>query len=119
MTQSSFKKEWQEHFNKGVNNAMEFLNTHPELKQFVKDFDGKDGFIFTQDERINTIGNALAADGHSGSSFACTMRECQRLLFKMGTEEDELNNIIGPPDMQSEAVIVEPEMRRCVTPEME
>ncbi len=118
MTQSSLEKAWQEHFNKGVNNAMEFLNTRPELKQFVKDFDGKDGFMFTQDERINTIGNALASDGHSGCSFACTLRECQRLLFEMGTEEDEIDNIIGPPCVAFKPIKNEPEMRRCVTPEM-
>jgi len=122
MTQSQFKKEWQEHFNKGVNNAMEFLNTRPELKEFVKDFYGKDGFMFTQDERINTIGNALLSDGHSGYSFACTLRECQRRLLNQQSKEEEINNYqknnlqsIGPPVNNK----IDFTIRRCVTPDME
>ena len=122
MTQSLLKKEWQDHFNKGVNNAMEVLNTYPELKQFVKDFNGKDGFMFTRDERIITIVNALESDGHSGYSFACTMRECQRRLLDLQLKEEEINNCqksilraIGPP-VNSE---IDFNIKRCVTPDME
>tara|TARA_A100001015_G_C15041540_1_gene740009 strand:+ start:1625 stop:2011 length:387 start_codon:yes stop_codon:yes gene_type:complete len=122
MTQTSLKKEWQEHFNKGVNNALKVLNAYPELKQFVKDFNGKDGFMFTQDERIRTIVNALESDGHSGYSFACTMRECQRRFLNLQSKEEEINNCqksilqpIGPP-VNSE---IDFTVKRCVTPDME
>ena len=66
-----------------VQNALAFIETRPELIQFVIDHNdtlaGK-GFMFSGSPLMNEIGNALADDGHSGSSMALTMRECQCIL---------------------------------------
>ena len=44
--------------------------------------------MWSEDPRLNEIGNAVESDGHSGCSFAIMIRECQRIL----TEEYEKNN---------------------------
>jgi hypothetical protein len=36
------------------------------LESFVRDFDNKNGFMWTDDNRINKIGNLVLSDGHSG-----------------------------------------------------
>jgi hypothetical protein len=65
-----------------VQNAYNFLNqpenTH--LKEFVKIFNGPDGFSFSTAEQYTEIIDALDSDGHSGCSLAMCMRECQRLF---------------------------------------
>jgi hypothetical protein len=65
-----------------VKNAYNFLNqpenTH--LKEFVKIFNEPDGFAFSISEQYTEIIDALDFDGHSGSSLAMCMRECQRLF---------------------------------------
>ena len=50
------------------------------LESFVRDFDNKNGFMRTDDNRINKIGNLVLSDGHSGCSFACCLRNCQYYL---------------------------------------
>lgn len=50
------------------------------LESFVRDFDNKNGFMWTDDNRINKIGNLVLSDGHSGCSFACCLRNCQYYL---------------------------------------
>ncbi len=48
------------------------------LKKFVPN----KGFILTTHKYANILAAELDADGHSGGSFACTMRFLQRIAFK-------------------------------------
>ena len=76
------------HYEKLVQNAM---NAIKELghEEFVRNFDDNTtGFIWSADSRVTEIGNKLLEDGHSGASFACTLRECQRRL----KNNNNLNN---------------------------
>ena len=71
-----------EHFEKQIENAMAAIK---ELghEEFVRDFNDKStGFMWSTDSRTTEIGNKLLEDGHSGASFAYTLRECQRRLKK-------------------------------------
>ena len=65
------------HFEKQVKNALVVIKDL-QLEDFIKSFDGKDGFMWSSDSRVTKIGNKLMSDGHSGASFAFTLRECQQ-----------------------------------------
>lgn len=80
-----------DHFEKQVQNAMVVIK-ELKLEDFIKSFDGKDGFMWSSDSRVNQIGNKLIEDGHTGASFAFTLRECQRRLGK------ESEYIVEPPE---------------------
>ena len=69
------------HFEKQVKNALVVIKDL-QLEDFIKYFDGKDGFMWSSDSRVTQIGNKLMSDGHSGASFAFTLRECQRRLIE-------------------------------------
>ena len=51
-----------------------------ECENWVKGFNGDSGFMFSQHENINKINDKMQYQGHSGASFGCTMRMCQRFL---------------------------------------
>jgi hypothetical protein len=80
-----------DHFEKQVLNAMAVIK-ELKLEDFIKNFDGKGGFMWSSDSRVNQIGSKLANDGHSGASFAFTLRECQRRLRK------ESEHIVEPSE---------------------
>ena len=66
-----------------VTNALNFIRTRQDLIDFVIDKDNSlknTGFMWSNDPRVNEIGNALIDDGHSGASFGCTLRVCQQIL---------------------------------------
>ena len=69
------------HFEKQVKNALVVIKDL-QLEDFIRSFDGKDGFMWSSDSRVTQIGNKLMSDGHSGASFAFTLRECQRRLIE-------------------------------------
>jgi hypothetical protein len=74
-----------------VQNALRFIRTRIDLIEFIVDKDDKTektGFVWSEDPRLNEIGNAVESDGHSGCSFSIMLRGCQRIL----TEEYEKNN---------------------------
>jgi hypothetical protein len=50
-----------------------------ELGNFFKNINPPEnsGYMFWDDPRIGRLGNALASDGHSGSSFAWVCRSLQ------------------------------------------
>lgn len=50
------------------------------LVEFIKDYDQDGGFMFSSDNRVSLLGNEVACDGHSGASFAYTLRRCQYFL---------------------------------------
>jgi len=52
--------------------------------EFVRDFNGKNGFLFSGGKKMDNIMNneMVIRDGHSGSSAAITMRNCQYMLGK-------------------------------------
>jgi hypothetical protein len=67
------------HFEKQVQNALAVIK-ELQLEEFIKNFDGNDGFMWSSDARVKEIGEKLEGDGHSGASFAITLRKCQHIL---------------------------------------
>jgi len=66
------------------------INKNPEWVDFIRDFNDDNGFLFSKDERITDIYNAVTAetDIHSGSSFALSLRGCQSIFKGLRTLDD-------------------------------
>ncbi len=64
-----------------VNNAIKAIKKY-NLEKYIRTFNENNGFMFSSDKRIIKIGCEVIDDGHSGCSFACTMRNCQYILQK-------------------------------------
>ena len=63
-----------------INNMMKVITSDESFKDYVRNFDGNQGFMWDKDPRKYAIGDAVDSDGHSGASFAICLRECQRRL---------------------------------------
>jgi hypothetical protein len=66
-----------------INNALKVILSNQEYIDFVIDKDNSlknGGFMSSKSKYITEIGTQLLNDGHSGASFACTMRNCQYIL---------------------------------------
>ena len=88
-----------EHYEKQIQNALAVIK-ELQLEDFVKNFDDEEtGFMWSSDPRVHQIGKKLESDGHSGASFALTLRECQRRLNKESDPEPEAEvPEIRPPE---------------------
>jgi hypothetical protein len=76
-----------------VQHMLEYIIEDDKRINFVKNFnDNKNGFMFSDNPIINEIGNCkkVLNDGHSGCSFAITLRVCQQIL-----KYEESTNIIS------------------------
>jgi hypothetical protein len=82
----SNNQEIPSHQQEQVDNMLSYIKSQEGLSEFVANFNGKNGFMWSDDKRVNQIGNAVIEDGHSGASFALCLRRCQSILNK------ELNN---------------------------
>ena len=72
-----------------IKNILTFLQTDPELESFIKNYENNEtGFMFSRDPRLEIIMDAVIDDGHTGASFACTLRSCQSILRGICTLED-------------------------------
>mgnify|MGYP000974063115 CR=1 FL=1 len=59
--------------------------------EYIKHFDDNStGFMWSTNETVYKLGKALENDGHSGASFACTMRLVQTFL----TSNDDIDGTI-------------------------
>jgi hypothetical protein len=68
------------------------------LVDFVSNFnDTTTGFVFSSRPEVNIIGNALEFQSHSGSSFACVLRNCQYFFTHMDEWAKECQNHGIPP----------------------
>jgi hypothetical protein len=80
--------------NKKVLEALNTLKEYPELENYIRTFNGKDGFMFTEEthpQRIEWRQRILVLldDGwHSGASFAFMMRIIQGVLCGTITREE-------------------------------
>ena len=97
-----------------IKNILTFLKTDPELESFVKNYENNEtGFLFSKDPRLEIIMDAVEADGHTGASFACTLRACQSILLGIRTLEDyiqmqkEQEKILKEMQAQQEKIIKE------------
>jgi hypothetical protein len=63
-----------------VANAMRFLLENENLKNYVKNFDGERGFLWTFSEELSQIKLALSNDTNSPLSLALVLQECRALL---------------------------------------
>ena len=77
------------YWEKCVNNMMTHIKADNSLKKYVLTGPPEDkGFMWDRNEQINKLVLLTYKDGHSGASFACCMRECQkRLRFIENPEE--------------------------------
>ena len=101
-----------------VTNALKFIRTRQDLIDFVIDKDNSlksTGFMWSNDPRVNEIGNALINDGHSGASFGCTLRVCQKILRENNNNGGDDSN--DPPPIPPVAIpvndIIEAEVVQC------
>lgn len=59
--------------------------------EYIKHFDDNSArFMWSTNETVYKLGKALVKDGHSGASFACTMRLAQTFL----TSNDDIDATI-------------------------
>ena len=75
------------------------------LCEFVKNFNNnQSGFIWSSDDRVKQIGNSLTFQGHSGCSFACTLRGVQSILLANENNNNNNNNNLPYPPTICEKV---------------
>jgi len=67
-------------FKKAVENAFKYINDN-NLWEFFKTYepDADKGFLFSRNETLDKLSKVLYNDGHSGTSFAITMRNMQAI----------------------------------------
>lgn len=97
-----------------IKNILTFLQTDPDLESFIKNYENNEtGFLFSKDPRLELIMDAVEADGHTGASFACTLRACQSILLGIRTLEDyiqmqqEQEKILKEMQAEQEKIIKE------------
>ncbi len=80
--------------------ALDVLVEYPDLQEYIKDFNGSGGFMFTRENdqrRINCaarLEELLDADGnHSGGSWGSLMRSIQAVLTGRATREQVLEKM--------------------------
>jgi hypothetical protein len=72
-----------------IKNILTFLHSHPTIESFVKNFENNEtGFMFSDDPQLKLIMDAVEEDGHTGASFACTLRACQSILLGIRTIDE-------------------------------
>ena len=62
--------------------------------EYIKHFDDSStGFMWSTNETVYKLGKVLEKDGHSGASFACTMRLAQTFLTSYDDIDVAIQNI--------------------------
>ena len=74
------KSEMEKHYEQQSIEAFNILKKTPHLLEFIKNFNGDNGFMFSGNTEIYKIGKILDFQGHSGCSFALTLRQIQTLI---------------------------------------
>ena len=62
------------------------------LCEFIRNFDGSNGFMYINDNRLIQIGDALSFKTHKTSSLATTLRNVQDVL--RSNKENDKNNVL-------------------------
>ena len=77
------------YWEKCVNNMMMHIMADSSLKAYViKGPPADKGFMWDRNDHINKLAELTDKDGHSGASFACCMRECQKRLKSIENPEE-------------------------------
>jgi hypothetical protein len=65
-----------------IERALNVVKSKPEWVEYVKNFDGPNGFTMTNSELLNDIKDAVDTENpiHSGASLGMCLRECKTLL---------------------------------------
>ena len=63
-----------------LNNFLNFFNKNNDLKQWVKNFNEPNGFMFTEADEIITICKALDPEAKLDNSIVWFLRECQHIF---------------------------------------
>ena len=65
-----------------LNNFIDFFNKNENnyLKQWVKNFNEPNGFMFTEADEIITICESLDPEAKLDNSIVCFLRECQHIF---------------------------------------
>ena len=68
-------------FEEQTTKAFNVLIKHEHLMEFIKNFNNNStGFIWSENKEVGEILKLLEFQGHSGSSFALTLRQIQARL---------------------------------------
>ena len=74
-----------------------------ECEEWVKNFDDPNtGFMFCSHPNIEKINNNINYGGHSGASYACTMRQCHYFIAHMDEWNLEVNAHTNQPPVVPE-----------------
>ena len=64
-----------------ISEAINVLLPYQNYITYIRNFNDNDnGFMWSSDEEIRSISNLLDFQGHSGASFAITLRYCQKIF---------------------------------------
>ena len=63
-----------------LNNFLNFFNKNNDLKQWVKNFNEPNGFMFTEADEIITICESLDPEAKLDNSIVWFLRECQDIF---------------------------------------
>lgn len=84
-TAMEFLESLDQHTRSMVKNMMKSIfNLGENYVEFVRDFNDKNGFLFSGGKKMDNImdNEIVIRDGHSGCSASITMRNCQYMLGK-------------------------------------
>ena len=108
-TAMEFLENLDQHTRSMVKHMMKsIINLGENYVEFVRDFNGKNGFFFSGGEKMNNIMNneLVIKDGHSGCSAAITLRNCQYMLGKYTINDIETGLYHESSDEEPETVFI-------------
>ncbi len=83
-----------DHTYKEVTQALRALLSHDNYIKTIRNFnDNTTGFAWSSDTDVTNIGKLLEFQGHSGASFAITLRMCQRIFRDVIDEDCNIYNL--------------------------
>jgi hypothetical protein len=68
--------------NKIIERALNVVKTNPEWITYIKNFNGENGFLFTESKLLDEIRNAIDDENpiHSGASLSMCLKQCKNIL---------------------------------------
>jgi len=79
----------QDYYEEQARDAFNILKQYTDICDYIRDFNDPNGFMWAPGTMINRISNLLQHQGHSGASFALTLRWIQKEL--KNTQNNQLN----------------------------
>jgi hypothetical protein len=108
-TAMDFLESLDQHTRSMVKNMMKSIfNLGENYVEFVRDFNDKNGFLFSGGKKMDNImdNEIVIRDGHSGCSASITMRNCQYMLEKYPRNDIETGLFHESSDKEPETLFI-------------